>query len=97
MDESGTHISLSMDRLRSRAPRGPRACGKVPKNRGKNLTLIASIQEHPKKARCARTHTHMKLSALEAMEEALSKVSAAAADGAGWFDHGGYQVEVQYL
>jgi hypothetical protein len=40
----------------------------------------------------------MKLSALEAMEEALSKVSAAAAaDGAGWFDHGGYQVEVQYL
>jgi hypothetical protein len=39
----------------------------------------------------------MKLSALEAMEEALSKVSAAAADGAGWFDHCGYQVEVQYL
>jgi hypothetical protein len=39
VDESGTHIS--MDRLRSRAPRGERAYGQVPKNRGKNLTLIA--------------------------------------------------------
>jgi DDE superfamily endonuclease len=41
VDESGTHIS--MDRLRSRAPRGIRAYGKVPKNRSKNLTLIASM------------------------------------------------------
>ena len=41
VDESGTHIS--MDRLRSRAPRGVRAYGKVPKNGGKNLTLIASM------------------------------------------------------
>ena len=42
VDESGTHIS--MDRLRcSRAPRGERAYGKVPKNRGKNMTLIASM------------------------------------------------------
>src|SRR3954447_11249521 len=41
VDESGTHIA--MDRLRSRAPRGERAYGKVPRNRGKNLTLIASI------------------------------------------------------
>jgi transposase len=41
VDESGTHIS--MDRLRSRAPRGERAYGRVPKNRGKNLTLIASM------------------------------------------------------
>jgi hypothetical protein len=41
VDESGTHIS--MDRLRSRAPRGVRAYAKVPKNRGKNLTLIASM------------------------------------------------------
>ena len=32
-----------MDRLRSRAPRGVRAYGQVPKNRGKNLTLIASM------------------------------------------------------
>jgi transposase len=32
---------------------------------------------------------------LEAMEEALSKVTAS--DAAGWFNHCGYQVEVQYL
>jgi hypothetical protein len=32
---------------------------------------------------------------LEAMEEALSKVTPA--DAAGWFEHCGYQVEVQYL
>ena len=170
VDESGTHIS--MDRLRSRAPKGERAYGRVPKNRGKNLTLIASMSlsgmgesmciegatdarafqlyvEHflapsltegqvvvmdnlgahrPKRIReliedrgaelvflpCyspdlnpieqafskiknilrklgARTHEAL----LEAMEEALSKVSAA--DAAGWFDHCGYQVEVQYL
>ena len=44
VDGSGTHIS--MDRLRSRAPRGARAYGKVPKNRGKNLTLIASMGLH---------------------------------------------------
>src|SRR5918994_872080 len=33
--------------------------------------------------------------ALEAMEEALFKVTAA--DAAGWFEHCGYPVEVQYL
>ncbi len=32
-----------MTRLRARAPRGKRAYGKVPRNRGKNQTLIASI------------------------------------------------------
>ena len=32
-----------MTRLRARAPRGRRAYGKVPRNRGKNTTLIASI------------------------------------------------------
>jgi hypothetical protein len=35
-----------MDRLRSRAPKGVRAYGKVPKNRGNNLTLIASMSLH---------------------------------------------------
>jgi transposase len=39
----------------------------------------------------ARTHQAL----LEAMEEALSKVTTG--DVAGWFDHCGYQVEVQYL
>ncbi len=41
MDESGFHTS--MERLRARAPRGERAYAKVPRNRGKNQTLIASI------------------------------------------------------
>ena len=41
IDESG--FSISMDRLRARAPRGKRAYGRVPRNRGKNQTLIASI------------------------------------------------------
>ena len=41
MDESGFHTSMT--RLERRAPRGQRAYGKVPSNRGKNTTLIASI------------------------------------------------------
>jgi len=41
VDESGFHTSLM--RLYARAPRGKRAYGKVPRNRGKNTTLIASI------------------------------------------------------
>ena len=170
VDESGMHTS--MDRLRSRAPRGERAYGKVPRNRGKNTTLLASMSlcgmgeaiciqgstdvqafevyiEHflapalkegqvvvldklgahrPRRVRelidargaelvylpsyspdlnpieevfskiknilrklGARTHEAL----LEAMEEALSKVTPS--DAAGWFDHCGYQVEVQYL
>ncbi len=41
VDESGFHTSMT--RLRARAPRGQRAYGKVPRNRGKNTTLIAAI------------------------------------------------------
>jgi transposase len=41
VDESGFHTSMT--RPRARAPRGKRAYGKVPRNRGKNRTLIASI------------------------------------------------------
>jgi hypothetical protein len=41
VDESGFHTSMA--RLRARAPKGKRAYGKVPKNRAKNTTLIASI------------------------------------------------------
>jgi transposase len=41
VDESGFHISMT--RLYARAPRGQRAYGKVPRNRGKNTTLIAAI------------------------------------------------------
>jgi transposase len=170
VDESGMHTS--MDRLRSRAPKGERAYGKVPRNRGKNTTLIASMSlsgmgetmciqgatdaqafevyiEHflapslkegqvvvldklgahrPKRIRelieergaelvylpsyspdlnpieqafskiknilrklGARTHEAL----LEAMEGALCEVTPW--DAAGWFDHCGYEVEVQYL
>jgi transposase len=41
IDESGFHTSMT--RLRARAPKGQRAYGRVPRNRGKNQTLIASV------------------------------------------------------
>ena len=41
VDESGFHTSMT--RPRARAPKGKRAYGKVPRNRGKNTTLIAAI------------------------------------------------------
>jgi transposase len=41
VDESG--FNTSMTRSHARAPRGERAYGKVPRNRGKNTTLIAAI------------------------------------------------------
>jgi DDE superfamily endonuclease len=41
VDECGTHTC--MRRLRARAPKGERAYGSVPRNRGKNTTLIASM------------------------------------------------------
>jgi len=41
VDECGTHTSMT--RLRARAPRGERAIGSVPRNRGKNTTLIAAM------------------------------------------------------
>ncbi len=40
VDECGVHTSMT--RLRARAPRGERAFGSVPRNRGKNTVLIAS-------------------------------------------------------
>lgn len=41
VDECGTHTSMT--RTRARAPKGERAYAKVPRNRGKNTTLIASM------------------------------------------------------
>ncbi len=41
VDECGTHTSMT--RLRARAPRGERAYGRVPRNRGRNTTLLASM------------------------------------------------------
>lgn len=41
VDECGTNTSMT--RLRGRAPKGERLYGRVPRNRGKNTTLIASM------------------------------------------------------
>ena len=41
VDECGTNVGLAP--LRARAPKGERALGKVPRNRGKNTTLLASM------------------------------------------------------
>jgi len=41
VDESGSHIALTP--LYARAPRGERAHGSVPRNRGKNTTLLAAL------------------------------------------------------
>ena len=41
MDECGTNVGLAP--LRARAPKGERAFGQAPRNRGKNTTLLASM------------------------------------------------------
>ncbi len=41
VDECGTNVGLAP--LRARAPKGERAFGKAPRNRGKNTTLLASM------------------------------------------------------
>ena len=41
LDECGTHISLTP--LYGWAPRGQRVHGRVPRNRGKNLTLLCAL------------------------------------------------------
>jgi len=41
VDESGTHIALT--RLYARAVRGHRAVGQVPRNHGKNTTVVAAL------------------------------------------------------
>jgi len=41
IDESGSNIALT--RLYARAPKGKRARGSIPRNRGKNMTLMASL------------------------------------------------------
>ena len=41
VDECGTNVGLAP--LRARAPRGERAFGKAPRNRGKNTTLLAGM------------------------------------------------------
>jgi hypothetical protein len=43
VDECGSNIALTP--LYARAPKGKRAYGSVPRNRGKNMTLIAALCE----------------------------------------------------
>ena len=97
VDESGFHVSMT--RLRSRAPKGERAYGKVPRNRGKNQTLIASITLQGSmgeavsiEVRKAGARTREALN--EAISEAMSAVTLE--DVAGWFSHCGYEPRDQY-
>lgn len=41
VDETSTHTALT--RRRARAPRGERAVGRVPRNHGPNITLLATL------------------------------------------------------
>src|SRR6187200_2170584 len=41
VDETSTHTSMT--RRRARAPRGERAVGRVPRNHGPNITLLAAL------------------------------------------------------
>jgi transposase len=41
LDESGSNIALT--RLYARAPKGKRVTGSIPRNRGKNMTVISSL------------------------------------------------------
>jgi hypothetical protein len=41
LDECGSHIGLTP--VYARAPKGVRVFGRVPRNRGKNTTLIAAL------------------------------------------------------
>jgi transposase len=43
IDESGFHTSMT--RTRARSPKGERAVGKVPRNRGENPTLLCGLTE----------------------------------------------------
>jgi transposase len=44
LDECGSNIALT--RAYARAPKGKRAYGSVPRNRGKNMTLITTLMLH---------------------------------------------------
>jgi hypothetical protein len=43
VDEAGTHTAMT--RTHARAPKGQRAFGSVPRNRGGNLTLLAALSK----------------------------------------------------
>jgi transposase len=67
VDECGTHTSMT--RLRARAPRGERAFGSVPRNRGKNTTLIASMTLRGAMGECMAVEGSTKAFVFEAYVE----------------------------
>jgi transposase len=67
VDECGTHTSMT--RLRARAPRGERAHGSVPRNRGKNTTLIASMTLEGAMGECVAVEGSTKAFVFEAYVE----------------------------
>jgi transposase len=67
VDECGTHTSMT--RLRGRAPKGERAYGSVPRNRGKNTTLIASMTLEGAMGECMAVEGSTKAFVFEAYVE----------------------------
>jgi transposase len=67
VDECGTRTSMT--RLRARAPKGERAFGSVPRNRGKNTTLIASMTLGGAMGECMAVEGSTKAFVFEAYEE----------------------------
>ncbi len=67
VDESGTHTSMT--RLRARAPKGERAFGSVPRNRGRNTTLIASMTLEGAMGECMAVEGSTKAFVFEAYVE----------------------------
>jgi transposase len=67
VDECGTHTSMT--RLRGRAPKGERAYGSVPRNRGKNTTLIASMTLEGAMGECMTVEGSTKAFVFEAYVE----------------------------
>ncbi len=67
VDECGAHTSMA--RLRARAPRGERAFGSVPRNRGKNTVLIASMTLEGAMGECMAVEGSTKAFVFEAYVE----------------------------
>ena len=107
VDESGFHTSMT--RLYARAPRGRRAYGQVPRNRGKNTTLIAAITlEGAMGESVAVEEAFSKIKQLvrkagartrEALVEAIARALTVitAQDAARWFAPAGYEPRDQPL
>ncbi len=76
--------------LYARTPKGERAHGSVPRNRGKNTTRLSSFEETFSKVKAflRRVGARMHEALQEAIGQALETVTAQ--DAHGWFTHCGY-------